>query len=193
MKPVFFASSSKLRAWLQKHHARESEIWVGFHKKGSGKPSITWPEVVDALLCFGWIDGIRKSVNATSYTIRVTPRKRGSKWSTINVKRVHELKKLGLMHSAGLRAFETRTAENTYSYEQRNAADLEAQYQKQFKENKIAWEFFRSQAPSYQRTASWWVISAKKEETRLKRLATLIEDSQHQQFIGPLRRPTTSK
>jgi uncharacterized protein YdeI (YjbR/CyaY-like superfamily) len=193
MKPVFFASPSKLRAWLQKHHARETEIWVGFHKKGSGKPSITWPEAVDALLCFGWIDGIRKSVNATSYTIRVTPRKRGSKWSAINVKRAHELKKLGLMHSAGLRAFETRTAENTYSYEQRNAAHLEAQYQKQFKENKIAWEFFRSQVASYQRTASWWVISAKKEETRLKRLATLIEDSQHRQFIGPLRRPTKSK
>jgi uncharacterized protein YdeI (YjbR/CyaY-like superfamily) len=193
MKPVFFASPSKLRAWLQKHHARESEFWVGFHKKGSGKPSITWPEVVDALLCFGWIDGIRKSVSATSYTIRVTPRKRGSKWSAINVKRVHELKKLGLMHSAGLQAFEMRTAENTYSYEQRNAVELEAPYEKQFKENKIAWEFFRSQAPSYQRTATWWLISAKKKETKLKRLATLIEDSQHQQLIGALRRPPKSK
>ena len=123
MKPVFFASASTLRAWLQKHHAREREFWVGFHKRGSGKLSITWPEAVDALLCFGWIDGIRKSVSATSYTIRVTPRKRGSKWSAINVKRVHELKKSGFMHTAGWRAFEMRTAQNTYSYEQRNAVE----------------------------------------------------------------------
>jgi uncharacterized protein YdeI (YjbR/CyaY-like superfamily) len=124
MKPVFFASPSKLRAGLEQHYARKSEVWVGFRKKGSGKPSITWPEAVDALLCFGWIDGIRKSVNATSYTSRVTPRKRGSKWSAINVNWVHQLKKLGLMQSAGLQAFEIRPAENTYSYEPCKAVEL---------------------------------------------------------------------
>lgn len=193
MKPVFFASPSKLRAWLQQHHARKSELWIGFHKKGSGKPSITWVEAVDALLCFGWIDGIRKSVNATSYAIHVTPRKHHSKWSAINVSRVHPLKKLGLLQSAGLLAFEIRTAENTYSCEQRNAVELGARYQRQFSENKAAWKFFRSRTPYYQRTATWWVISAKKEQTRLKRLATLIAGSQHQQLIGPLRRPTKSK
>jgi uncharacterized protein YdeI (YjbR/CyaY-like superfamily) len=106
MKPLFFESPSKLRAWLEKHHAQKNELWVGFHKKHSGKASITWPEAVDALLCFGWIDGIRKSIDEVSYTIRVTPRKSKSKWSLINVRRVPELRKLSLMHANGLKAFE---------------------------------------------------------------------------------------
>ncbi|HXN98426.1 MAG TPA: YdeI/OmpD-associated family protein [Candidatus Acidoferrales bacterium] len=193
MKPTFFESPSKLRVWLEKHHARETELWVGFHKKGSGKPSITWPEAVDALLCFGWIDGIRKSLDETSYTIRVTPRKAKSKWSAINVKRIQELDKLGLVHARGLEAFEARTAENTYSYEQRTVAKLGRRFEKQFRANKTAWDFFRSQAPSYQRTATWWVISAKKEETKIKRLERLIEDSARGQSIAPLRRSAISK
>ena len=193
MKPTFFESPSKLRAWLEKHHAQETELWVGFHKKGSGKPSITWPEAVDALLCFGWIDGIRKSLNETSYTIRVTPRKAKSKWSAINVKRIQELGKLGLVHARGLKAFEVRTAENTYSYEQRNVAKLGGRFEKLFQANKTAWDFFRSQAPSYQRTATWWVISAKKEETRVKRLERLIGDSARGRSIAPLRRSAISK
>jgi uncharacterized protein YdeI (YjbR/CyaY-like superfamily) len=193
MKPVFFESPLKLRAWLEKHHARKNELWVGFHKKSSGKASITWPEAVDALLCFGWIDGIRKSIDETRYTIRVTPRKRGSKWSAMNVKRVRELRKLGLMQAVGLKAFEVRTAENTYSYEQRNAAKLGGAYEKRFRENRTAWDFFRSQAPSYQRTAIWWVISAKKDETKLKPLGRLIEDSGCERSIAPLRRPAKSK
>ena len=193
MKPVFFDSPSKLRAWLEKHHARKTELWVGFHKKGSGKPSITWPEAVDMLLCFGWIDGIRKSIDETSYTIRVTPRRPKSKWSAINVKRIQELKKLGLVHSKGLKAFEVRTAENTYSYEQRNVAKFDARFEKVFRTNKAAWDFFCSQAPSYQRTATWWVISAKKEETKLKHLQRLIEDSARGRSIAPLRRPARSK
>jgi uncharacterized protein YdeI (YjbR/CyaY-like superfamily) len=193
MKPTFFESPSKLRAWLEKHHARRTELWVGFHKKGSGKPSITWPESVDALLCFGWIDGVRKSLNETSYTIRVTPRKTKSKWSAINARRIQELKKLGLVHTRGLKAFEARAAENTYSYEQRNVAKLGGRFEKLFRANKTAWDFFRSQAPSYQRTATWWVISAKKEETKVKRLERLIEDSALGQSIAPLRRSPKSK
>ena len=193
MKPIFFESPSKLRAWLVKHHARETELWVGFHKKRSGKASITWPEAVDALLCFGWIDGIRKSIDEVSYTIRVTPRKSKSKWSAINVKRIQELKKLGLLHATGLKAFEVRTAENTYSYEQRNVAKLGERFEKVFRTNKAAWGFFRSQTPSYQRTATWWVISAKKEETKLRRLERLIEDSARGRSKAPLKRPEKSK
>jgi uncharacterized protein YdeI (YjbR/CyaY-like superfamily) len=193
IEPLFFESPSKLRAWLEKHHAQETELWVGFHKKRSGKASTTWPEAVDALLCFGWIDGIRKSIDEVSYTIRVTPRKSKSKWSLINVRRVPELRKLGLMHANGLKAFELRTAEGTYAYEQRTVAKLGGRFEKQFRANKKAWEFFRSQAPSYQRVATWWVISAKKEETRLRRLGRLIEDSGRGQSINPLDRPAKSK
>jgi len=193
MKPVFFESPSKLRVWLEKNHAQEKELWVGFHKKSSGKASVTWPEAVDALLCFGWIDGIRKSIDESSYTIRVTPRKSKSKWSLINVRRVPELQKLGLMHASGLKAFEVRTAEGTYAYEQRNIAKLGNRFEKRFRANKKAWEFFRSQAPSYQRTATWWVISAKKEETKLRRLERLIDDSARGRSIAPLKRPEKSK
>ena len=187
MKPLFFESPSKLRAWLEKHHAQKNELWVGFHKKHSGKASITWPEAVDALLCFGWIDGIRKSIDEVSYTIRVTPRKSKSKWSLINVRRVPELRKLSLMHANGLKAFEARTAEGTYAYEQRNVAKLGARFEKLFRANKPAWKFFRSQAPSYQRTATWRIISAKKEETKRRRLERLIQDSARGRSIAPPR------
>jgi uncharacterized protein YdeI (YjbR/CyaY-like superfamily) len=193
MKPTFFESLSKLRAWLEKHHAQETELWVGFHKKGSGKPSITWPEAVDALLCFGWIDGIRKSLDETSYAIRVTPRRAKSKWSAINVKRIQELKNLGLVNAEGLKAFEVRTAENTYSYEQRNVAKFGGRFERIFQANKTAWDFFRSQAPSYRRTATWWVISAKREGTKVKRLERLIGDSARGRSIAPLRRSPKSK
>ncbi|MGB8522740.1 MAG: YdeI/OmpD-associated family protein [Candidatus Acidiferrales bacterium] len=148
---------------------------------------------MDALLCFGWIDGIRKSINEVSYTIRVTPRTSKSKWSAINVKRIPELKRLGLLHATGLKAFEARTAENTYSYEQRNVAKLGGRFDKLFQANKTAWDFFRSQTPSYQRTATWWVISAKKEETKLRRLERLMEDSARGRSIAPLKRPAKSK
>ena len=193
MKPLFFESPSKLRAWLEKHHAQETELWVGFHKKRSGKASITWPEAVDALLCFGWIDGIRKSIDEVSYTIRVTPRKSKSKWSLINVRRVPELRKLSLMHANGLKAFEARTAEGTYAYEQRNVAKLGARFEKLFRANKPAWKFFRSQAPYYQRTATWRIISAKKEETKRRRLERLIQDSARGRSIAPLRHSAKSK
>jgi uncharacterized protein YdeI (YjbR/CyaY-like superfamily) len=191
MKPTFFATPSALRNWLEEHHDTAQELWIGFYKKSSGKLSITWPEAVDEALCFGWIDGIRKGVDDQSYTIRFTPRKPRSTWSAVNVKRARELTSLGLMRPAGLKAFEERREEQSgiYAYEQENA-ELTAAYEQQFRANKKAWDFFQAQAAWYQRTATWWVISAKKEETRLKRLATLIEDSEHGRTIAPLARRT---
>ena len=166
----------------------------GFYKVGSVKPSITWPEAVDGALCFGWIDGVRRSLDETSYVIRFTPRRSRSVWSAINIKRVAELTKLGLMRSAGVQAFERRTGDRSeiYAYEQRMGAKLCAAYERKFRANKKAWKFFQSQPPWYRRTASWRVISAKKEETRLKRLAQLIDDSEHERAIPELRR-TASK
>ncbi|HEX8925057.1 MAG TPA: YdeI/OmpD-associated family protein [Terriglobales bacterium] len=188
MKPSFFASAQDFQRWLEKNHAREQELWVGFHKKDSGKPSITWPESVDAALCFGWIDGVRKSVDDESYVIRFTPRKASSRWSTVNVRRVQELQQSGLMHEAGQRAFEARTQEGTYSYEQRNEVRLSAAEEKKFKADKPAWDFFSAQPVGYRRTATYWVTSAKREDTRAKRLATLIEDSANKLRIALLRR-----
>ncbi len=195
MKPVFFPSPSDWHAWLEEHHETHQELLVGFHKKDSGKPSITWPEAVDGALCFGWIDGVRESLNETSYVIRFTPRRPRSIWSAINIKRVAELTKLGLMRPAGMQAFEKRTGDRSeiYAYEQRKGAKLSAAYEKKFRANKRAWKFFQAQPPWYRRTASWWVISAKKEETRLKRLAQLIDDSEHERTIRELRRTTGKK
>ena len=179
LSPTFFAAPEKFRAWLEKHHKTEQELLVGFYKKGSGLPSITWPESVDEALCFGWIDGVRKSLGEDSYTIRFTPRKPGSNWSAVNVARVEELSRLGRMHPAGLAAFEKRSEAKTgiYAYEQKEGAALEKAEEKQLRANKAAWEFFQSQPAWYKRTAIWRVVSAKKEETRRKRLAKLIEES----------------
>jgi uncharacterized protein YdeI (YjbR/CyaY-like superfamily) len=194
-KPAFFSASSEWRAWLEEHHAETEELWVGFHKKHSGNPSITWPEAVDAALCFGWIDGIRKSLDEVSYTIRFTPRRARSTWSAVNIRRVAELKKSGLMHPAGVRAFTARRDEKSeiYAYEQRKGAKLGGAYEQRFRTDKTAWSFFQAQPPWYRRTASWWVISAKKEETRQRRLATLIEDSKSGRTIRALTRPGRSK
>ena len=191
----FFASPSEWRAWLEKHHGDEQELWVGFYKRDSGRPSITWPESVDGALCFGWIDGVRKSIDALSYKIRFTPRKPRSTWSAINIKRVAELSRLGLMHSAGLAAFEKRDGDRSaiYAYEQRKTAKLPALFEWKFRGSAEAWKFFQSQPPWYQRTSTYWVISAKKEETRLKRLATLIDCSARKQSIPSLTRPSGSK
>lgn len=190
-KPIFFATPAAFRAWLEAHHATTQELWVGLHKKDSGMPSITWPEAVDEALCFGWIDGIRKRVNETSYMNRFTPRKTRSNWSAINIKRVRKLTRQGRMKPAGLQAFQSCRPEKSavYSYEQRKTAKLGKAFEQQLRSNKKAWQFFRAQAPWYQRTASWWIISAKKEETRLKRLATLIKDSEAGRKIAPLTRP----
>jgi uncharacterized protein YdeI (YjbR/CyaY-like superfamily) len=191
MKPKFFSSLSAWHAWLEEYHEKHEELWVGFHKVGSGKPSITWPEAVDGALCFGWIDGVRKSLGETSYVIRFTRRRPKSIWSAINIRRVAELTKLGLMRPKGVQAFERRTANRSeiYAYEQRKGAKLEATYEKQFRANKRAWNFFQTRPPWYRRTAIWWVISAKKEETRLKRLAQLIDDCEHERTLAQLKRP----
>jgi len=193
-KITFFKSPSELHKWLEQHHAKAQELWVGFYKKSSGKPSITWPEAVDEALCFGWIDGVRKSIDDISYTIRFTPRKSRSIWSAVNVKRAQALTNMGLMQPSGLTAFQARDQDRSgvYSYEQKSH-QLDDLYEKKLRANKKAWDFFQAQAPWYQRAARWWVISAKKEETRLKRLATLIEDSAHGRTIAPLTRTTKSE
>jgi uncharacterized protein YdeI (YjbR/CyaY-like superfamily) len=187
-KPTFFPTPSSFRTWLEAHHDQFQELFVGFHKKSSGKPSITWPESVDVALCFGWIDGVRRSLGETSYTIRFTPRRPTSTWSAVNIKRIQQLKKKGLMHPAGLKAFAARSAKKSgiYSYEQRKSAQFTRQQEKQFLANKTAWEFFRSQAPWYQRVCAYWVISAKREETKLKRLSLLIEHSQNRRTLPQL-------
>ena len=193
--PEFFPSPAEWRAWLEKHHADTQELWVGFYKRDSGRPSITWPESVDGALCFGWIDGVRKSIDAISYKIRFTPRKPRSIWSAINIKRSRALSKLGLMHSAGLAAFDKRDGDRSgiYAYEQRKTAKLPAAFEKKFRGNAEAWRFFQSHPPWYQRTSTYWVISAKKQETRLKRLATLIDCSARRRNIPSLTRPSGSK
>ena len=179
MKPKFFRTPANFETWLEKNHATATELWVGFYKKDSGKPSITWAESVDQALCFGWIDGIRKRVDETSYQIRFTPRRRGSIWSAINTKRADELARQKRMRPAGLKAFAARIENKSgiYSYEQRKT-ELGGPYAKLLKKNKAAWNFFGTQPPSYRKMIGWWIVSAKKEETRLARIAKLISESE---------------
>ena len=176
MDPTFFPKPADFRKWLTKFHATETELWVGFYKTGSGRPSITWPEAVDEALCFGWIDGVRYRVDDASYKIRFTPRKAGSVWSAVNVKRVEALTAEGRMRPAGLRAYEARKENRSgvYSYEQRRDA-FDAPYEAVLRADPAAWAFFSAQPPSYRRAAVWWVVSAKQEATRLRRLARLVE------------------
>jgi uncharacterized protein YdeI (YjbR/CyaY-like superfamily) len=170
----FFATSAELRAWFDTHHARERELWIGFHKRATGKPSVTWSESVDEALCVGWIDGIRKRIDAETYKIRFTPRKPTSTWSKINMDKVAALNKADRMRPAGLRAYEARRPNKVgiYAYEQRSP-QLEEPYRSLLKKNKAAWEFFEAQPPSYRKVMGWYIHSAKKEETRLARLRKL--------------------
>ena len=179
MEPVFFATADDFRAWLAEHHESASQLLVGFHKKGSGRRSMTWSEAVDQALCFGWIDGVRRSLDADRYVIRFTPRKPGSTWSAANIKRAQELIDAGLMRPAGLAAFQARTADRSavYSYERRRPAELAPEHEERLRADPSAWEFFAAQPPSYRRTVIHWVESAKREGTRLRRLAALIEES----------------
>lgn len=190
----FFRSPADLRRWFDKYHAKAKELWVGYYKKGSGKPSITWPESVDEALCVGWIDGIRKSIDNDSYRIRFTPRRPGSTWSAVNIRRVQALTEQARMKPAGLEAFQARREYRSgiYSYEQR-PHEFDEPYLSIFKKNKAAWEFFQKQPPSHRRTCVWWVISAKKEETRLKRLESLIKDSAQRRPRGELSPKSGSK
>lgn len=184
MKPKFFKAPADFRKWLESHHTSETELLVGYYKRDSGKPSITWPESVDEALCFGWIDGIRRSIDDKSYSIRFTPRKPRSIWSAVNIKRAEDLVKQELMQPAGLKAFQAREENRSgiYSYEQRSP-ELPDEYGKQLKKNLRAWKFFQSQPPSYRKAANWWVVSAKKEETRVKRLNELIQLSADEQRL----------
>jgi uncharacterized protein YdeI (YjbR/CyaY-like superfamily) len=185
MNPTFFRSPADLRKWFDEHHATATELLVGFHKKDSGKPSITWPESVDEALCVGWIDGIRRRVDEASYTIRFTPRRSRSVWSAVNIKRAQDLTGQGRMRPAGLEAFAARQENRSgiYSYEQRGDTLVEP-YAGTLKRNKTAWKFFQAQPRSYQKAAIWWVVSAKKEETRLKRLASLIDHSERGETLA---------
>jgi uncharacterized protein YdeI (YjbR/CyaY-like superfamily) len=188
MEPTFFSTQEDLRRWLKEHHTQERELWVGLFKKSSGKPSITWPELVDQLLCFGWIDGVRKSLGEECYVIRVTPRKPRSIWSAVNVKRAKELLKLGLMHESGRKVFTDRDAKKTnlYSFE-REQAKLDPGLEKRFRANRKAWTFFEAQPPGYRKTILWWIMSAKQEATREKRFGILIADSEGQARVDLMR------
>ncbi len=191
MEPVFFETPATLRAWFEAHSGTETEFWVGLRKKGTGRASITWPESVDQALCFGWIDGIRKSLDETSYVIRFTPRKRRSHWSAVNLRRVPELISAGVMTPAGLAAYEARDPANEAkaSYEQATPAVLSPDAERQFRAHPTAWAYFARQPAWYRRQVTYWVVSAKKEETRERRLATLIQDSADQRWISQARRP----
>jgi uncharacterized protein YdeI (YjbR/CyaY-like superfamily) len=191
MTPTFFATPDQWRAWLARHHATAEELWVGFYKRGTGRPSLTWPESVDQALCYGWIDGVRKSLGEESYAIRFTPRRPGSIWSKVNLARIEELEALGLMQPAGRAAHAARTAAKSgiYAYEQRSTARFTPEQERTFRRNRKAWSYFQAEAPWYRRNATHWVVSAKREETRAKRLATLIADSAAGRRLARLERP----
>ncbi len=186
MKPKFFRTQAAFRAWLELHHAQDRELLVGFRHVGSGKPSVTYPEARDEALCFGWIDGVRRNYDATSYTVRFTPRKANSLWSRVNLARVKALTAEGRMRPAGLAIFEARDPKKAelYSFENPHRG-LDAAATRTFKANRRAWAWFAAQTPSYRRPAAWWVMSAKKEETRARRLKLLIESAERGEKAPP--------
>ena len=189
MNPTFFETPAHFRAWLEANHASDAELLVGYYKKGTGRPSMTWPESVDQALCFGWIDGIRRRIDEESYMIRFTPRRRGSNWSLVNIRKVQELIEQGLMQPAGLAAFEARDSDKSqeYSYENRPQG-LDETYVSEFRRHPAAWQYWEAQPAHYRRGSAHWVMSAKREETRQKRLTTLIADSETGRWIALYRR-----
>ena len=195
MEPLYFESPAAWRRWLTDHHADTSELWVGFHKRATGKPSLTWPQSVDEALCFGWIDGLRKRIDADRYKIRFSPRRPGSIWSAVNVRRVAELTKRKRMRAAGRRAFKARREAKTavYSFEQRDNPKMTPPLARKFKADAASWRFFTAQAPSYQRMMTWWVISAKQEVTQLRRLDILIAESARGRRIDPMKPRRTTE
>jgi uncharacterized protein YdeI (YjbR/CyaY-like superfamily) len=190
---IFFANPAQLRKWFEANHQTATELWLGYHRKRTARPSVTWQEVVDQELCFGWIDSVRYSLGDDRSAQRITPRRKGSVWSAINIKRFLELEKEGLVHPAGRAAFDKRdeARSRVYSYENRPRG-LDAESEALFRKRRKAWQFFDSQAPSYRRTAAYWIASARREETRRRRLEQLIESSQNgerlRQFVSPSRR-----
>ena len=185
----FFKTQKELRNWFQRNYLKEQEAWIGFYNKKSEKQSITWAQLVDEALCFGWIDGIRKKIDADSYCNRITPRRKRSNWSNINIKRIEELIELGLVTEEGKQIYYERdiSKQNSSSFEQENV-ELPAVFIKQFKTNKPAWKYFDARPKGYKKQAIWYVISAKQEATRLKRLQELIVDSENGIHIKLLRR-----
>jgi uncharacterized protein YdeI (YjbR/CyaY-like superfamily) len=190
VKPLFFETPEQFAAWLEEHHESEGELLVGFYKKASGRPSITWQEAVEQALRFGWIDSVRRSLDEESYTNRFTPRRSGSNWSLVNVATVERLKAEGLMAPAGLRAYEARREDRTgvYSSERRQAAVLPEEFERRFRAVKAAWKWFSARPDGYRRTATHWVVSAKREETRRRRLQQLIDCSAEGRAVPPLAR-----
>ena len=193
MGVTFFQSPPAFRAWLAKHHRTATELWVGYHKKATGKRSLTWSESVDEALCFGWIDGVRNSVNAESYTIRFSPRKPGSAWSALNLRKMEALKKAGRMTSAGLEIFETRDHKRSGYAVRDFAATLDPAAKSAFRANRAAWVFFEQQPPGYRRIAVYWVMNAKRAETRARRLELLMKDSAAGRRLGALTSPARRK
>ena len=188
--PVFFESPKLFRRWLRANHRTSDEILVGFYRKDSRLPSLTWPESVDEALCFGWIDGVRRRIDNQSYSIRFTPRRKGSIWSAVNIRRANELIEAGLMQPAGLEAFRQRSEDRSRIYAYENAPRaLDPEAEKIFRRNRKAWTYFNEQPPGYRRQAIFWVSSAKREETRQKRLAVLIEDSANGRRLAYTVRP----
>lgn len=189
-EPIFFESAAEWRAWLEQHHATASEVWVGMWRKALGR-GMTWSEAVDEALCFGWIDSVAKGVDDERRMQRFSPRKPTSNWSLVNVRKVEQLRADGRMRPAGEAAFARRRADKTgvYSFEQRDQAAFTPAQLAQFEANPDAWADWQARPPGYRRTATHWVVSAKREETRARRLATLIEDCAAGRAIKPLRRP----
>ncbi|MHC1706557.1 MAG: YdeI family protein [Bacteroidales bacterium] len=181
---IFFENQLQFREWLENHYDKETELIVGYYKIDSGKPSMTWSESVDQALCFGWIDGIRKSIDRESYCIRFTPRRNTSNWSAINIKKVEDLTKAGLMKPSGLKAFSLKKDNKSgiYSYEN-DTTFLGSNYEIQFRENKKAWDFFMKQAPSYRKAIMRWIMSAMQEKTRQSRLMKTIKESEQQKRV----------
>jgi uncharacterized protein YdeI (YjbR/CyaY-like superfamily) len=176
---IFFETPGELRAWLEEHHATASELWVGQYKKASGRRSLTWSQIVDEALCFGWIDGKAQRIDEQRYRQRLTPRRPKSNWSAVNVAKIAELRAQGRMTPAGEAAFAARREDSpaAVTYERRHEAAFDAGQEAAFRANPPAWAWFAAQSPSYRSLATFWVLSAKRPETRARRLATLIECS----------------
>jgi uncharacterized protein YdeI (YjbR/CyaY-like superfamily) len=189
MKPKFFSTPAEFREWLEQNHDKASELLIGFHRKASGKKSITYNEALDEALCFGWIDGVRRKLNETSYVQRFSPRKPRSIWSLVNVGHVERLKQEGRMHASGLEVYARRDPKRTgiYAFENR-PHQLTPAYEKRFRENKKAWEFFEAQPPYYKRVTIFRIMNAKKEETQIRRLEELIACSAKGERLGLLKK-----
>ena len=188
---IFFETPAELRAWFEANHESATQLWLGYHRKRTGRPSVTWQEVVDQELCFGWIDSVRYSLDGDRSAQRITPRRSGSVWSAINIKRFQELEQMGMVHPNGRAAFDKRDEAKSriYSYENRSRG-FDAATEAAFRKNRTAWKFFEAQAPSYRRTASFWVMSAKRDETKKRRLEKLIATSRAAQRLAPFVSPS---